>query len=212
MPRFKHKSHEVQAFMWTEAGNDLPEVRRVYWKLPDGKEEYKGSLFESANGQVYALKQGYYIVTMPDGIREVYTAEYFRKQFEELYNGAFSELIGKQVEMLCGDSDNLTFYIKGNKPLSFSAEGDCCSSSWFEHISGLDYLLGATVKDVQEISMGEIPEAELVGRDVVQNYGWRFITDKGYFEIEIRNESNGYYGGYVNLSSSIYTKEIKEDF
>lgn len=99
---------------------------------------------------------------------------------------------------------------------SYIACGDCCSTSWFEHVSGLVHLLNATINEVKEISMKEIPTAEQKDYDCLQNYGWRFVTDKGYFEIEMRNESNGYYGGYIegpfteeNVKRYV---ELEEDF
>jgi len=34
-----------------------------------------------------------------------------------------------------------------------------------------------------------------------------FVTDKGYFDIEFRNSSNGYYGGSMDLN-----KDASDDF
>lgn len=105
-------------------------------------------------------------------------------------------------------TDKGTFYL--------DAYGDCCSHSWYEHISGVDALKGQVIRSVQEIGLGEVmPRAETEYQEYVQAYSIKFTTDKGYFEIEMRNSSNGYYGGYVNLEEgdrATTMTELTEDF
>lgn len=93
--------------------------------------------------------------------------------------------------------------------LSYDAEGDCCSHSWFNEINGFDALKNGLVREVEMIDMPEgLSDKETLKRrllgeelpdenDRLQNYGIKITTDKGYASIVFRNESNGYYGGYL---------------
>ena len=76
-----------------------------------------------------------------------------------------------------------------------SATGDCCSSSWFEHIEGIDALIGETINKVVDREMPEGRDDE--EHEHLEFYGWTLETAKGRCDIEMRNASNGYYGGDV---------------
>lgn len=100
------------------------------------------------------------------------------------------------------DNKFIVFYLDDGQAVTWEAEGDCCSQSWFEHIDVFgSYPL--VVTEVQEIEMGELkfpkddPEA-LDHSGYIQVYGFNIKTNMGYILIEMRNESNGYYGGYVS--------------
>lgn len=126
----------------------------------------------------------------------------------------FSELIGLKIEKLFGDKDTLGFRTS-DKDFVYTAYGDCCSTSWFEHVSGIDFLVGHTVQSVEDISLPEITDPkELSDHECLQQYGYRITTDKGYFLVEMRNSSNGYYGGSVDgpNGSCEKLKELTEDF
>lgn len=87
--------------------------------------------------------------------------------------------------------DGVTFVI--------GCEAECCSRSWFEHVSGVDalYTPGPYASDTVVTSVRFIEMPDVVDRhdEFVQCYGLEIRTNKGRFEIELRNESNGYYGG-----------------
>lgn len=108
----------------------------------------------------------------------------------------FKDLIGETIKSVhvTADKTQLGFQCKSGENLLYEAEGDCCSSSWIEHVSGLFHLIGATVTGVIE---REMPDQTEVNGDYIQYYGWTIQTTKGYFDIEMRNSSNGYYGGYI---------------
>ena len=112
------------------------------------------------------------------------------------YGNDFEDLVGKKILALHGDGDTLEF-VTPTGVLQYGCEGDCCSSSWFAHISGIDNLVGHTVTKTENIALDSITPADETGRDCLVQYGFRISTDKGYFEIDMRNESNGYYGGYI---------------
>lgn len=78
-----------------------------------------------------------------------------------------------------------------------TAEGECCSRSWFEHLNGLEALLGHPITRVVE---REMPE-DTKGDDVTRYYGWTIETPRGRCDVEMRNESNGYYGGDCVVST-----------
>lgn len=85
--------------------------------------------------------------------------------------------------------------------------GDCCSSSWIEHISIPPDIEGAEVTGVQEASIDDLDpsdpryrmlEAEKEYPDCIRVYWTAIQTTKGEIIMEYRNSSNGYYGGSIS--------------
>lgn len=112
----------------------------------------------------------------------------------------------------------LRFNLDDSTSVVYEAEGDCCSSSWFEAINGLDNLIGQTVHGVEEK-----PEFTSDGSDVKFNgdsnpdrdtfikvYGFTIRTIKGYTDIEMRNSSNGYYGGMITPHDEPEAEDLAE--
>ena len=62
---------------------------------------------------------------------------------------------------------------------------------------GVSSLLGQTVIRVNADYWGEIDENDHRD-DAVRCYGWTLFTNIGRCQIEMRNASNGYYGGSLN--------------
>lgn len=77
-------------------------------------------------------------------------------------------------------------------------EGDCCSYSWMEYLDLVDFpakvLSGPYDSEPVENPAGESEEEH----ECKQFYATMIDTDKGTIRIEFRNESNGYYGGWIN--------------
>lgn len=124
----------------------------------------------------------------------------------------FKDLVGKKVLSFLGNKDTLCFKTDAGI-FTYGCEGDCCSSSWFEHVSGVPQLIGHTVISAQTIDMPDIPKEQQRDEDIA--YGYQLTTDKGHFLVEMRNSSNGYYGGWVNDPSNEEPSglpEIKEDW
>jgi hypothetical protein len=96
----------------------------------------------------------------------------------------------------------------------FRAVGDCCSSSWFENISGYNNLIGSQIlkTDYIDINVARIENSDY--GECIQVYGYKVVGDHGDFLIEMRNSSNGYYGGYIKEEYNVTEKLIliKEDF
>ena len=117
----------------------------------------------------------------------------------EWRDGTFSTLIGKTIRAVTLDAsrDELTF-TTDEAVVRYRAYGDCCSSSWVEHLSDTSAVIGSPVVSVSEYA----PDTEVVAEsdyDHIQQYGWRIQTAKGGLDIEMRNSSNGYYGGSMEL-------------
>lgn len=81
--------------------------------------------------------------------------------------------------------------------LKFYVDGDCCSQSWIESVEAPK--LPAKILAVTEVDIGEVIQGTSE-QDHVQKYSTTLKTDQGDFEIEYRNESNGYYGGSIHFA------------
>ena len=116
-------------------------------------------------------------------------------------------LLGKTIVGIGLDATNE--YIKFNteqESFAFNALGDCCSESWINHISGIETLIGNKVNKVDEIYIPDIERGEnghSERQEVDKIYSYKIFTDKGMCEIEMRNSSNGYYGGALSQSMEL---------
>lgn len=94
------------------------------------------------------------------------------------------------------------------------ADGDCCSSTWIEHVELP--TLPAKVSAVEAVPMPDPEQKDEYDEYVVVSYGFKITTDKGYLDIEYRNESNGYYGGELSwpgdyFYGGVYGQNVSED-
>lgn len=89
--------------------------------------------------------------------------------------------------------------IKGRE-IRFELEGDCCSRSFFDADTKLDLkdILGQTLRKIETVNVG-VADEEGQYDSVVQLYMTKLITDGGVFTLAWRNESNGYYSGYLTI-------------
>jgi len=86
--------------------------------------------------------------------------------------------------------------------LLLECEGDClCSYSFIEQVSNPEAARMARFHDWVEAEIGPDDlgltpdQREAKERGELKFYFYRLLTDKGETTIEMRNESNGYYGG-----------------
>lgn len=109
-----------------------------------------------------------------------------------------NELIGlKILKILINEDNSRLAFITNKRMIYYAAQGECCSYSWFNDIIGVEALLDATVKSIERcsISSGRIEkEDDFI---LIQTYGYKIITNKGYADIIFRNYSNGFYGGFI---------------
>lgn len=113
------------------------------------------------------------------------------------------ELVSKTITgILVGDDEGSLMFETTTGPVLFEVEGDCCSSSWFSDVLGVEALLGQTVLSVEDNPMDGYNVEDGRGRqDSDQVYGWTIATAKGRATVAFRNSSNGYYGGSCGYSN-----------
>jgi hypothetical protein len=108
--------------------------------------------------------------------------------------------IGRTITGVWRGSGDVAFTFDDGTTIYCAPEGDCCSHSWVEHVSGVADAIGATVDSVDvnpEIATHD--DANHEAYDVLALYGISLITTRGHrIDIDYRNESNGYYGGWLN--------------
>ncbi len=115
------------------------------------------------------------------------------------YSEKVEYLKGKTIKEILveDDRETLMFILDPQEKIEFQAVGDCCSDSWIEHYDHIKEP--ATIIEFVEIdipaSFESKPSEHNKGEDVMEYYFYELKTDKGSFMIEMRNSSNGYYGG-----------------
>jgi hypothetical protein len=114
--------------------------------------------------------------------------------------------------VLAEDKSTITFTFENGTEAVFRAEGDCCSSSWIEHLDVPPDAIGEKLIGIAD--GGAVPwdghectprkedadgyaYGNECGHDSLSVYNTRFRTAKGDIVLEYRNDSNGYYGGYL---------------
>jgi hypothetical protein len=114
-----------------------------------------------------------------------------------------SELVGKVLigHEVSNDNEDLYLSFKDGTKAHLQTDGDCCSHTWIESVDAPQNLRGK-VLSIEEIDMpdlGNIPTSKQESVDQVSYYGLKIVTEHGHCVIDYRNDSNGYYGGSLNL-------------
>ena len=141
----------------------------------------------------------------------------------------FNVLVGKRINgLFIGDSAwALVFRDINGRHYCFRTENDCCNTVWFNHVNGVETVLGeGNVFDILRGAMVTGVESkgwtddrtDEDGYDVIQDGFWTIATDRGYIDLEVRNSHNGYYGGSVvydeesDLGTIEDLRELTKDF
>lgn len=110
------------------------------------------------------------------------------------------------------EKEHVTFKFDGAPDVVFRVEGDCCSSSWIEHLDVPPDCIGEKLVSVEDGDGVPWDGHECVPKkadedgyaygnecdhDHLKVYNTKFVTAKGTVVLEYRNDSNGYYGGYL---------------
>ena len=116
------------------------------------------------------------------------------------YDEEFDDLKGKKISSVEWNEETLRFNLPG-EAIAFKAEGMCCSSSYIESLDNPEIFKDATFLSVESVE-GETKEVKSEdednwGQDVHKWTFYKFKTDKGMCTLSFRNESNGYYDGYL---------------
>lgn len=118
------------------------------------------------------------------------------------------KLEGRTIKSIRTNADHTVLaFDTDDGVIAYGAEGDCCSESWFHHFSGVQELLGANVLQVESAPSWE-PSArsDVTAEDIAEDsrhdsdnkdYWFDIFTVNAQTRIEMRNSSNGYYGGDV---------------
>lgn len=105
-------------------------------------------------------------------------------------------LVGRTIQALkIADDKEALLFVTDEGEVIARCDADCCSHTWIEHIELPALGFPAKVLAVDDLEMPDLGDME--GRDVVSYYGCKISTDKGEIVIDYRNESNGYYGGWL---------------
>ncbi|HEY6875584.1 MAG TPA: hypothetical protein VI384_04420 [Candidatus Dormibacteraeota bacterium] len=114
----------------------------------------------------------------------------------------FKNMLGRKLKTVSLDASKsrITFDFADGFSRSFGVEGDCCSTSWIEHLEMPGDIDGATLLSVEDsapITQDHPEHDDENGGDSIGVYNTVFRTDRGDIVLEYRNSSNGYYGGYL---------------
>ncbi len=98
-------------------------------------------------------------------------------------------------------ADTITFHC-ANGDYLFEAEGDCCSQTFIESVEGPQ---AGVILDVLEPHWGE-DDADRYREEKdgeMKFYKATLVLEgAGHLDVEYRNESNGYYGGTLELRAA----------
>jgi hypothetical protein len=86
-----------------------------------------------------------------------------------------------------------------NERYALVPEGDCCASSYIQHIDFADVLNNATIKEIEALEYKKDIENGRDDYNVIDQFGHRIHTDKGICTIDMRCSHNGYYYGFLTV-------------
>ena len=128
-----------------------------------------------------------------------------------MWSDEYKELDGVKVvglyEPFKTGTESITFMCDGNKSFKLTCDGDCCSHSWFENMELPEFPFTITsAKEIEGKDLSNNSETDFsYNEGTLKTYGFVMTTDKGHVDIDMRNESNGYYGGSFYLNTEELT-------
>lgn len=124
------------------------------------------------------------------------------------------KLVGSKIKGIYLNIKNDYLKIVTDKgDYNFVVMGDCCSKSWITHMNGADKVTeGIVIEEIEtrpdSYKRYVAEEDKEYDRNVIQDYITTIKTDKGSLDIEFRNNSNGYYSGWLELDGDKYGNPI----
>lgn len=106
-------------------------------------------------------------------------------------------LVGLTLLAVSYDSDGVTFSTEERGDIYANVEADCCSESWVEGLEHPARGYPCKVQEVRDLDLPDDGTGNQGSQDCLQVYGLRVVTDNGDLDIDYRNSSNGYYGGWL---------------
>lgn len=116
-------------------------------------------------------------------------------------------LVGKTLVSvwLAKDREAIRFVLSDGGEVIARCDGDCCSSTWIEHVELPS--LPAEVRAVDDVDLPESAQKPTTTGNYEEEmayYGCKIATSQGDLLIEYRNSSNGYYGGSLSWPGEYY--------
>jgi hypothetical protein len=113
-------------------------------------------------------------------------------------------LIPNNIIAIRGITINFTNF---DKIMKLIAVADCCSSSWFHFFDDvpINSIVGKKIKSIETLETIDLPLSNVQEYD--RNYLISIIfEDNSKYNFVLRNSSNGYYDGWldIKISKSIY--------
>lgn len=109
----------------------------------------------------------------------------------------------KKVSHIVHNKEYEIYICFENEPYSLRlyANADCCSESWFEKLNtDFDYLIGKEIIDIcksdEPIELEESHRQEYTQNDIIRIS----LSDETFFDFVLRNASNGYYSGWLDIN------------
>jgi hypothetical protein len=111
----------------------------------------------------------------------------------------FLPMVGKTIMKVEMEEEHevLRFTDSAGETYHYTLYAGCCSRTWIEHINGITQLLGHEVTGAALVPMDTIERGSW---EYIRCYSYRMTTQVGTFEVELRNSSNGYYGGELQYA------------
>jgi len=111
------------------------------------------------------------------------------------------DLIGKTIKEIYFDKEmesSIVFITDENK-INYYLEADCCSTSYIDSFKGINNLLNQKVISMKELEQTEEVIAEW---QYIRTHPVEIITEKGKALFTYKNNSNGYYNGWIKLTDN----------
>ena len=108
-------------------------------------------------------------------------------------------LVGKVIKeiYLADDKKAIRFDLDNGEIIIARCDADCCSVTYIENIEDPENIIGNPVTSAEDIELNKDDGVAEDG-DVLTFYGFKIKTIKGDCIVDYRNESNGYYGGWLS--------------
>jgi len=121
------------------------------------------------------------------------TSEYH--SHEEGDRRRINALIGVTPVFVSASEDLILFETHRDR-IEINPVGDCCSGSWFESWDNIDEIAGERINDAYIILGAEWDAGH---GEQIMAYAIELKTNLGVVTIEMRNQSNGYYDGWIEV-------------
>lgn len=117
-----------------------------------------------------------------------------QKHFEHWEEEKFKRLIGRTVKDLVATDTAVALDLDDGTVASIRLHGECCSHSYFTDLRQFQELKGRVLNAV------EVRHNNTEDRGRIEWSFLVFVTDAGHVTVDWRNDSNGYYSGYIETN------------